>query len=152
MIVPTRRSTFSKSSQLRRSILYKYQATLLNPNPLWAVVIENVGANLDDDGVKPRFRLLRTLAKLCQPPLGKESAESESDSGGLSRKSIARLAANLLEANRHLFEFEVELGDRRTSDAVADELAAKGCKVRKDPFKSLLFVTCPDLQKLHRAA
>lgn len=125
---------------------------MLNPNAFAEFVIESVGANLDDDDPKPRFSLLRRIAKLCQSPLRKGPKGPPNDDGALSAKSIVRLAGNLLEANKHLLEFEVELGDRWTSDAVAKELAAKGCKVRRDPFKPLLLVKCPESHKLRRAA
>ena len=91
---------------------------------------------------------------MCRRRGSKEPSKAPKATSGcpLSHLSIVRLATTLLDANEHLRQFEVELGDRLTSEAVADELDARGCRVDRDPFKSLLVVTRPDSTKLPRAA
>ena len=82
------------------------------------------------------------------------SLDFDEAKGGLelSTMTIARLAEHLLESNKHLHEFEVELGDDPTCTAVAKELERRGCTVERDPFKFLLLVSAPDFCSLPKTA
>ena len=57
--------------------------------------------------------------------------------------SITRLAKHIFDTNRHLAQFEVELGDKQTSAEVSKELMLLGCTVEHDPFRPKLTVRCP---------
>jgi hypothetical protein len=61
----------------------------------------------------------------------------------LSKGSIVRLANHILNSNRHLDSFEVELGDEETCSSVAREFEVSGCKVEREPFRYFLRVACP---------
>ena len=71
---------------------------------------------------------------------------------GLSPAAIDKLAQHLLECNRHLNHFEVELPDEATCRGVKLFLEQSGCTVRRMPFKWLLDVDCPPEFGLKTAA
>lgn len=102
-----------------------------------------MGVNISESR-KPLLNVLSQVARFCTRSLPQEAQEGARARDALSHESIARLAQHLLEANQHLLEFEIELGNQLTRDAVADVLAARGCVVARDPFKPLLIVTCPE--------
>lgn len=104
---------------------------------------KTMGAN-EPESRKPLLDVLSKMARLCRRSVPQEAKEDFGDAQALSNGSIERLADHLLKANRHLQEFEIELGNQLTCDSVAEALAAHGCLVARDPFKPLLVVTCPE--------
>lgn len=84
-----------------------------------------------------------TLNSVAHRPSGAVLEEVE---GGLnlSNRTITRLADHLLESNRHLSRFEVELGDATTCQAVEEALRGRGCGVVREPFRNLLDITVPE--------
>lgn len=101
------------------------------------------------EGMVERKKALFDLRlRHCRNDLNRHLVKGGPD---LSTLTIARLAEHLLEDNRHLSEFEVELGDETTCAAVAAELETRGCGVTREPFKFLLVVR-PKVQRVSKSA
>ena len=99
--------------------------------------------------------LKSALSKLTRRPSSGDAPQARSGMRlwpSLSEAAIVRLARHILNSNRHLRRFEVELGDEMTCEAVSRELEESGCGVRRIPFKWMLEVTCPEEPIAKRAA